>query len=204
MIVFKHEMMDAIEKAMKDTRIAFEKACDDSFNNVVSKLKPYEPVPERGRLLTDADKVAYNAKVSAFQKEAEDKMHGYFDTVHKTSVNAPTEEELRAIQTFALMNTDAFSPEDYAERVDDMMNRFGSSPLAYETLRSMAIGKGIHDFKKHPVIEQRDAMKVIESNVHEFFESAKSFGNKDHDLANGGHAALAMAMIKEAAGHMDD
>ncbi|MBR2759739.1 MAG: hypothetical protein IKD66_01090 [Solobacterium sp.] len=205
MAIYKHQMIDAVEKAMRNAKIAHDEKTEKSWQLKVTRLSPADKVPPKGKFYDQAAKDAYNAKLMQYAADAEKAVSDYISGIHKVTVKVPSEEAVRAVQMFSMLDAGTITKEDYAQRVDDMMNQYGQdSAVTYETLRSMAMKAGIHDFKKHPDIVQRDAMQSVQRNVHNFFATryvdSFSADNPIDDAA----IAFTMMMIKQDAGVIKD
>ena len=195
-IVFKQEVIDTIEKNMKAVQTSYNELAEASWHKKIESLEPYKPTPKKGCFYDDESKTEYNNKVATYKDETLKVINDYISSVEMAASDAPSEEALRAVQMFSLVDAGSMDQETYANLIDALMNRYGSSLVTYETLRSFAQKAGIMDFKEHPELAAPQSAEEVERLVCRYFDSAKVLSFESEKNISDGMITLTLASIK--------
>lgn len=182
--MFESDLISVIEKNMKDVKAAHDEYTDRSWKAKLETLTAGEVTPRKGVFYDDQNKNAYNNRVRELKRSTATAIDKFSRGISSEVSEAPSSEALRAVQMFSMMKPDTMSKEDYAQRIDDMMNRYGDSLVTYETLRSMAAAAGIHDFKPHKEIQARNSLEDLSRNVNRFFDGAIALNNNPGNVSD--------------------
>ena len=200
----KTELMKILEKNMTATKAAREALTGKSFNEKVARSPEGSGLPKRGVFHDDENRQAYNARLDECKKEALEAVNAYLGGLSQSTATGPSEEGLRAVQMFALLDPGTLTKEDYAQRIDAMMNTYGQDATTYETLRGMAVKAGIKDFKPHADIVARDAAESLVRDVSGFFDSIHEQGYQNDRPVSDGRISFTLATIEGNLGGLEE
>ena len=181
----KDKLISIIEKNMREVKAAHDAYTNASWESKLRNLPAGAITPKKGEFYDEENKQAYNEKVRSLRHAAEAAVEEYASDISLKVSEAPSDAALRAVQMFALLDPTSTTQNDYAQRINDMMNRYGSSSITYETLRGMAVKAGIYNFKPHEEIRARQALEDIPRNVDSFFNVATALTNNSGNVTDG-------------------
>jgi hypothetical protein len=194
----KNELYKLIETNMRAVKEERDHRTEDSFNIAVGRLQPGQMLPKRGRFHDRENLDGYNNFLEEKRRETAAAVREYLDGLKKDAVAGPSEDALRAVQMFALLDPSTLTETEYARRIEGMMTEYGKDPTTYETLRSMASKAGIHGFAPHEAIVKRNSADTLETTVNGFFNSCHSFGGDNEHVATDGSISFSLMAVESA------
>ena len=194
------DMVTKVEGYIDAAKAAYDLYTARSFDQKVRTLAPGQPAPEAGVFYDDQNKEDYNTKIQDLDAAAADAIEKYIDTLATAAVTEPTEEVLRAVQMFVLIDPATITRTEFQTRVDDMIRRYGESMLTYETIRSFA-ARYKYIIPEHPEAKERAGAAAIRANIRQFFDGCyvSAIENKAA-ISEGAIAFAKMALENLAAG----
>lgn len=200
----KNELMQILEKNMNATRSDRGAMLSKSFKEKIERSPAGSALPRRDVFHDAENREEYNARIEMRKKEALEAVNAYLGGLSKSAAAVPSEEGLRAVQMFALLDPGTLTKEDYAQRVDALMNEYGQDATTYETLRGMAVKAGIKDFKPHKDIVARDAAESLVRDVSGFFDGIHELGYPNDTPVSAGRISFTLANIESNLGGLED
>ena len=191
----RNRTLKEINEAMKKTKEAYDHYVNESWLRKANSTPDYKPVPKRGQFYDSENKEKFNAALTENQNKAMKAVHEYIDQLSREKVATPSAEALAAVQMFAMMDPGSLTKSEYADRIDEMMTKYGDSPITYETLRSLAAKQGIRDFKEHPLMAEKESARAMEDSIKSFFRNhALSDSQNSTDITDGEISFISLAL----------
>lgn len=195
MYTTKTEVMNKISKNMRAAKEAYERYTEQSWNSAVAKVRPGQPMPKKGVFYDNDNRLAFNDRLDDLRRDTEITINEYAKGLSKLSAKQPSEEAVRAVQMFSMMDPGTMSREEYSQRINDMIAEYGDNPLTYDTLRSLAVKNGVASITKNPTMEAREALESVKMSVHGFFtRSVATFNGRETGLTDGAISWMEMQM----------
>lgn len=195
MYTTKTDVMSKISANMRAAREAYKKYTEQSWNTAVTNRRHGQPIPKKGVFYDDDNRLAFNVELDALRRDTELTISEYAKGLSKLSAKQPSEEAVRAVQMFSMMDPGMMSREEYGQRINDMIAEYGDNPLTYDTLRSLAVKGGVVSIAKNPTMEARKALESVETSVHGFFARNKATANeRETGLTDGAISWMEMQM----------
>lgn len=193
--MLKFTLSDNILKNMKAAKDAYDHFTEESWKAKVKTLKPGAPTPEHGVFYDEDNRIAFNKALLDFGADAKNTFKLFKNDLGLRTVAAPSADAERAIKVFSMTPAGDNMPS-YRAQVDNMVNAYGSNPLAHEAIRSIAAQNGVH-VEPHPAMRTQRSLADIEMNLNHFFD-----GNSVHSLEakapfDSGSVAFTAAMIDD-------
>lgn len=164
----KENLLSAIKKNMTELQNEFISATTKSWKEKVASMPNYAPLPKRGCFYDNENRAAYNARLEELRYETLDLVQSFRNSLNADISAAPSEEAVRALQTFAMLPIETIGKEDYARRVNALAERYGNNAMFSESLRTMAAKNEVF-IEEHPAIKGYNEAARIEQSVNHFF-----------------------------------
>lgn len=193
------EARDIVKKALSDWRNSYKVTCDESRNAMLAGLKPGQPHPPKANIYGQQYQDKFAEDTRKYRTQALDCLQAYDKGLVDRMTEAPASEAVGAVQMLAISagtvnKDDPHSREAFAERVGQVMNRYGSNCLVHESLRDMAASVGVYDFKPHPLAEKHQRCQDLSRSLEGAMDA---FGAMRNDLTDG-YYAMVTGMVDSA------
>ena len=165
----------AAKQALQEWHNNFLTTAHASRNEEISLVGAGGRIPDEGRIYGERHRAMFEDYSTQKREAAVKALSDYARELDEKITKAPDDEALRAMQAFALLkNPGKSAPADareaYAQRVDQMMNQYGSNVMVYDALQQMAEEAGIYNFNPHALHAERqqldNAIRSIERHVN--------------------------------------
>ena len=151
--------------------------------------------PKKGVFYDNDNRLAFNDRLDDLRRDTELTINEYAKGLSKLSAKQPSEEAVRAVQMFSMMDPGTMSREEYSQRINDMIAEYGDNPLTYDTLRGLAVKNGVASITKNPTMEAREALESVKTSVHSFFARNVATSNgRETGLTDGSISWMEMQM----------
>ena len=195
MYTTKTDVMSTISKNLRAAKEAHERYTEKSWNAAVANRRYGQPIPKKGVFYDDDNRLAFNSELDALRRDTELTISEYEKGLSKLSATEPSEEAVRAVQMFSMMDPGTMNREEYGKRINDMIAEYGDNSLTYDTLRSLAVKNGVVSIAKNPTMEAREALESVKTSVHSFFARNTALNNeKEVGLSAGAISWMEMRM----------
>ena len=181
----KQETAKYIKDLHRKWKEAFYQDAEKSRLDKMQSLNPYEPVPPTGYLYGDAAKNTFKEKSTIYRRAALEALEDWRKDVARMKAAAPSEEALRTITAFKLINPEGMTKEQYREEVQNLVDTFGDNYMINQALVSMANSAGVM-VSSHPLAAEAENFEDVERNINNAFDGFSAA----LDAPNGGIEAV--------------
>lgn len=158
------ELKAIIQDSHKKICNAYSTISEQSFNDVVKERKPWEKIPERGKLLTKSAADSFDDELYEARKTATDALKIWAEEQRAIRAIAPSAAAVTSINLFRGRKNAT------AEDARDLMAAYGDNYQAYKAIRDAAHEKKIYDlggFK--PSCASTEDVEDLERYIYRYF-----------------------------------
>ena len=149
-------------------------ACDSSRNEYIKTLSAGARVPKEGILYGDERRQEFESMCAGYRDKALALLNKVLSDLHDKMTEAPSTDAVNSITLLGLRKHISQS------EIENLLERYGDNPQAWNTIVSIARDHDIHAFNDHPIKRQIEAVDGLARTMERTI-SAQS--------ANGGHAS---------------
>lgn len=184
---YKNTKIKSIIKSFGDS---YSKACEDSWIDAVSMMKPAQAAPVKGVIYGDANRKKFEEDCTKYRAEALSIINSELDSCNKMLSKAPSTEAVNSITLLSMRGKDSVTPEE----VDRLIDTYGSNFQAFKTIVSVARDKGIRTNRVNPAEEKIESMKGLSRAIN----STLSLRGAEAGHASEGFLALLRQSVDSA------
>lgn len=131
------------------------RACEDDFKctarasreELIKTLEPGQPAPSEGVIYGDEFKKGYKKRTEGYQADIAEILDKHVADLKKKATEAPSVE---AVSSISLLN---MRTNITRQEVEDLLERYGDNPQAYNTISNIARNHDIQGIGSHPISE---------------------------------------------------
>lgn len=174
----KKDTVKAIVKIFHDAKNAYDRFSNESWERKIKSLQPYEQAPPKGRFYDEESRKKYADALKDCKVRALDAVALYAGSLDYDLAAAPSEEALRAVEAFKLIDPKTVSIEDYTRRLNALNKAYGDNVTISSVLTTLGKEKGIH-LERHPSTIAYEDVDGMERTVSSFFNNHTVFAGSD-------------------------
>ena len=150
---------EELKQILRGYASAYKWACDNSRDTLIDTMKPGTPLPQEGRIYGDAFRDQFKKDAAGYRDRALKIVDDEIKAINAKLTAAPSTDAVNSIMMLRMKQN--ITRAD----IDRLVSAYGSNPLAYDTIRSIAFESGIRDLPDNPLTIKAERLADVRSSI---------------------------------------